>query len=376
MAVPQNVLAQQSSHLQTVLNRKSNRKRFFRAGLIISNVLVVSVISALVLHNPPSGSTPKASALSVPKAESQTITNPLDRASSADIALTVARLSSLPETTAITNQAQSQAATSAVMDAASSTNVVSKPQVVATALKTRADIKPYVTVEGDSLAAIAAKFGVTSDSIRWSNNLSGESIPVKTSLTIPPVNGIVYTVAAGDTTDSLATTFKASKDKIAAFNDAETRSLKPGEQIMIPDGTKAVPITAAQMARTTGPATASAAVSFPWGGAPVYGGYNGYEYGYCTWYVANKLPVPNNWGNANTWDDLAPRSGWHVSKVPTPGAVGQSNRGAFGHVAVVEAVSEDHTMIKYSDMNGLAGFGRVGYSDWVSASRFDNYIAN
>jgi len=32
-------------------------------------------------------------------------------------------------------------------------------------------------------------------------------------------------------------------------------------------------------------------------------------------------------------------------------------------------------MIKYSDMNGLAGWGRVGYSDdWVPASKFPHYI--
>jgi surface antigen len=46
----------------------------------------------------------------------------------------------------------------------------------------------------------------------------------------------------------------------------------------------------------------------------------------------------------------------------------------WGHVAVVEAVSPDGTMIKYSDMNGLSGFGRVGYSDWVPATTYQNYI--
>jgi surface antigen len=106
---------------------------------------------------------------------------------------------------------------------------------------------------------------------------------------------------------------------------------------------------------------------------PIYG-YNGYDYGYCTWYVANRISVPANWGNANTWDNLAPASGWTVSHAPRAGGIAQSNRGAFGHVAYVEAVSPDGTMIKYSDMNGIAGFNRVGYSDWVPASKFNNYI--
>lgn len=339
--------------------------------MLLSNIAVLAVISIIVVQNPRNSGLPKAAAAVGDITNTASVANPLDRVSSADIALVVARLSSLPETTAITNQAQSQAAT--VTIAASNDSVVSKPQVVATALKSRADIKSYTSVAEDSLASIAAKFSVTSDSIRWSNNLSGEAIAAGTKLTIPPVNGIIYTVQAGDTVDMLAQKYNSSKDKIAAFNDAEIKGLVPGQQIVIPDGTKAVAITAAQIARTSAVST-SASASFPWGGAAIYGS-NGYDYGYCTWYVANKIAVPANWGNANTWDNLASVSGWNVSNRPTAGGIGQSDAGGFGHVAYIEAVSDDGTMIKYSDMNGLAGFGRVGYSDWVSSAKFGHYIA-
>jgi surface antigen len=86
------------------------------------------------------------------------------------------------------------------------------------------------------------------------------------------------------------------------------------------------------------------------------------------------VAVPNNWGNANTWDNYAALSGWTVSSVPRAGAIAQSDAGWEGHVAYVEAVSPDGTQMKYSDMNGLAGWGRVGYSDWVPANRFPHYI--
>jgi surface antigen len=274
-------------------------------------------------------------------------------------------MSSLPESTAINSQAESQAVDLA--RAAATDTVVSKPQIVTTELKSKADIQAYTTVSGDTVSGLAQRFGVTSDSIRWSNNLTGDAITVGTKLTIPPVNGIVYTVQAGDSVDSLASKYNASKDKIIAFNDAEISGLKPGSQIVIPDGTKAVPMTASQIAR------GSSSVGFPWGGSAIYG-YNGYDYGYCTWYVANRISVPSNWGNANTWDNLAPRSGWSVSSVPRAGAIGEIDSGYYGHVAYVEAVSDDGTMIKYSDMNGLAGFGRVGYSGWVPASKFPHYI--
>lgn len=333
--------------------------------MLASNIVVLAVISAIVLHNPQTTGQSGAPAV-LQSSTNQDVANPVDQLSSADIALTVARLNGLPETTAITNQAQSQAAE--VSAATMSEHVAAKPQVVETTLKSRADIKRYTTQQGDTIASIAAKFGVSSDSIRWSNNLAGDGVPVGVSIVIPPVNGIVYTVKTGDTAESLATRFNANRDQILAYNDGEIGGLQVGSQIIIPNGSQTTGATA--MAAATASGTA-----FPWGGgAPVYGGYNGYDYGYCTWYAANRIPVPSNWGNANTWDNLARVSGWTVSGAPRVGAVAQTNRGYYGHVAVVEAVSPDGTMIKYSDMNGLAGFNRVGQSGWVPISKFDNYI--
>ena len=273
----------------------------------------------------------------------------------------------MPETTAINNQAQSQAAE--IATASSSNNVTAKPAVINTALKSSADIKDYTVLAGDTVPSIAAKFGVTSDSIRWSNNLTGDTVAAGTKLVIPPVNGIVYTVNTGDTADSLAAKFHASKDKIVAYNDAEIKGLAVGQRIIVPDAIQGAASTNLRAA-TVGPSAAS----FAWGNTPMYGA-NGYDFGYCTWYVANRIAVPNNWGNANTWSYYAPASGWTVSKTPRVGSIAQTTGPGFGHVAYVEAVSDDGTMIKYSDMNGLAGWGRVGTTqNWVPAGHFNNYI--
>ena len=50
--------------------------------------------------------------------------------------------------------------------------------------------------------------------------------------------------------------------------------------------------------------------------------------------------------------------------------------GGLGHVGIVTAVSEDGSMIKYKDMNGLAGFGRYGETpDFIPAhARFQKFI--
>lgn len=362
------VKAKLSTKLQSILKHRAIKRRGVRIGLVASNVVILAVIVAVVLQNPHTSGVSSPAIMS--SSDSAVTANPVDQLSSAGIALTVARMSSLPETTAVTNQADSQAAELAM--APTSDNVVSKPQVVTNTLKSRADIETYKTAAGDTVSNLAIKFGVTSDSIRLSNNLSADALTPGTMLRIPPVNGLIYTVKAGDTPDSLASKFNASKDKIIAFNDAENRSFAVGEQIMIPDGTQAGPgASAAQVART---GVSASGASFAWGGgSPIYG-YNGYDYGYCTWYVANKIAVPSNWGNANTWDNLAPRSGWTVSSRPKAGGIGQSDSGYYGHVVYIEAVSDDGTMIKYSDMNGLAGFGRVGYSGWVPATKFAHYI--
>jgi LysM repeat protein len=282
----------------------------------LANAAIALIVLGFVLHS--SHATTKAS--SSPLSGSDNISapaSPLDQLSSADIALTVARMSSLPESTAITNQAQSQAADLAT--AASNNDVVSKPQVVTTALKSRANIQDYTTVAGDTVESVATKFGVTSDSIRLSNNLTGDGLTAGQTLVIPPVNGVVYTVKAGDTVDSIASQFHADKDQLVAFNDGEISGFTTGEQIIVPNGTQ-------QQANTAAAIAGAAGLSFPWGGSgPIYG-YNGYDYGYCTWYVATQIKVPANWGNAATWAYYARLSGWNVGKAPSPGSIAWRRR--------------------------------------------------
>ena len=343
---------------------RRSRKRVIRYGLLSANLALLLAVIGFVVQSPnPTNEGVRNSAIA--NATSSVAANPLDEPSSADIAVHLARMASLPEATAVTNQADTVSAQ--LIISSSDDKLATKPQVVATALKSRKDIQTYVTQNGDTLASMAAKFGVTSDSIKWSNNLASANIATGTNLKIPPVNGIIYTVKPGDTPEKLARDYNANKENIITFNDAEVKGLPVGELIVIPDGTKAAPMYVAT-------ASYSGGSSFAWGGSAAIYGYNGYEYGWCTWYVASKISVPANWGNANTWARYAGASGWIVSKTPRVGAVGQNSGPGLGHVAVVEAVSEDGQSIKYSDMNGLAGWGRVGYSGWTPVSKFQNYI--
>ncbi|CAN5127066.1 hypothetical protein BH09PAT3_BH09PAT3_4770 [soil metagenome] len=329
-----------------LFRKKSTRRRVITTSIIGGNVLILAVVSAVIIFSP------KQSVADAPLAATansgQFASNPLDHVSSANIAETVARMSSLPETTAVTNQADSE--TTEIAMAPVTSSVVDKPQVVSTSgFASNKDIKSYTTVAGDTISSVATKFGITSDSIRWSNNVTGDAIAAGTKLTIPPVTGIVYTVQSGDSATTLAAKYKADQNKIIAYNDAEIGGLQIGSQILIPDGSKAAAV-ASSTSRLIGSAGAS-----KWSGSASYGGYNGYDFGYCTYWVAKLRssagnPVPTNLGNAATWATRAAAMGLPTGTTPRVGAAVVTKTAGAGHVAYVTGVNDDGT-ITISEMN-------------------------
>ena len=319
----------------------------------MANVVLLLLIGSLVINAARSDAS-QANAVTIVNNPESIEANPLDQVSSADIAVNVARTTGLVESVAVTNQSDSVRISTEI--ATTDTPVVTKPQVVSTALKSVADIQTYIVQPGDTIASIAAKFNVTSESIRWSNGLTGTSVRPGTQLNIPPINGIIYVVQAGDTAASIAQKYKTSEAAIIAFNDAEIAGLHAGQKIVIPNGQQPI-----------------AAPAFR-----AWYGYNTYDPGWCTYYASARGGAPGGWGNANTWAKYARLTpGWTVSSTPVPGAIAQTTRGSMGHVGVVDDVKVEGgvTYIRYSDMNGLAGFNRIGSSGWVPAnSKFENFI--
>ncbi|HEX7368237.1 MAG TPA: LysM peptidoglycan-binding domain-containing protein [Candidatus Saccharimonadales bacterium] len=333
---------------------------------VAANVTALALVLYFVVGTRSSGDAQPlaARAVNASSVSAQAVVNPLDQVSSADIALTVSRMTGLAETTAITNQADS--ADISVATAASSNSVVSKPEVVATAFKSNKDIQTYVVQPGDSVESIAAKFSVTSNSIKWSNNLGSNTVNPGAKLLIPPVgySGIVYTVKAGDTLQSLAAKYKAGLNELTAANDAEISGIHVGEQIIIPGGQEPAPTYYSY-----------SSYGFPWGGAAVYG-YNGYDYGYCTWWVAQRRaqvgkPLPSNLGNASSWPYIGRLAGLAEGHTPRPYAAAVTSLVGEGHVAFVEAVNSDGS-VTLSEMN-VYGWD-VKDTRTVSAAQAAGYI--
>ena len=55
---------------------------------------------------------------------------------------------------------------------------------------------------------------MTSDSIKWSNNLTNNTLKPGTTLIIPPINGVAYTVKSGDSADSLGKKYNVPAEQI------------------------------------------------------------------------------------------------------------------------------------------------------------------
>lgn len=344
-----------------MITRKKTKRRLVRYGLLAFYVALLGVTVFFVLHGSGTAqSTPGAKQTSSASLTSVNSTaNPLDQLSSADIAVQVAELSHIPEATHVRNQADSDQAVLAMMSA--SPDVAAKSQVVASAFDSNRDIKTYVVKAGDTVSSIAAQFNVTSDSVRWSNNLTGESVQAGQTLYIPPVDGIVYTVRSGDTVDSLAQKYKARKDQIIAYNDAELSGIQVGERIIIPNG---------QIVQTY----SSYGYGFVGGGGlrASYGGFGscyyggqaysnyGYDCGWCTWWAAMRRaqlgsPVPSNLGDAYTWRYNSSAMGMSGGITPRAGAVMAYTAG--DHVGVVEKVNDDGSFW-ISEMNA-SGFTSI-----------------
>lgn len=251
--------------------------------------------------------------------------------------------------------------------ASTSIEKLEKPDIVDTSSISRG-VKVHVVQNGETLATIAQQYGLTLTQIRWSNGLKNDEISPGQSLSIPSVPGIVYTVKEGETIDGLAQKYQSNSTAIRQVNDLENGEVSAGMQIILPGGqlpeTERPEYTAPTPTYSTGTGTSSSSVA-----VSSYRMYstssNPMPWGWCTWYawerrsqMGDDYILPGGLGNANQWA-YALSGSYVVNRTPAAGAVMQSTSGYYGHVAIVDSVNADGS-VTYSDMNGLAGWGRVG----------------
>ena len=222
----------------------------------------------------------------------------------------------------------------------------------------RKEVIEYRVQSGDTLSAIAQKFGLKIDTLKWANNISNvDQIKPGQVLKIPPTDGVLYTVRRGDTLLAIVQKYKGDLQKTLAVNGLEDASkIYEGQKILIAGGkiTVSRSYTASNSRSTTSTSRSSNTTAryVPRGSYP-----NRFPYGWCTWYVASRRYIPWS-GHARTWYWQAKSYGYAVGSTPRPGAIVVMRESWWGHVAIVEAVYGSSFLI--SEMNGVAGWGRVG----------------
>ena len=234
-----------------------------------------------------------------------------------------------------------------------STGKIEKPSI--TNISTSRGIIEYTVLEGDTMESIAAKYGLTTDQIRWSNGLKTTAVALGNKLLLPSVPGIIYTVKSGDTVASIASKYGGTVAEIVALNDLEISGISEGIKIVIRNGILPNTERPEYVAPTvryyytylgnTSERQNIQVIGYKYGlGGP-------YAAGQCTqWAWYNRKDIPSNLGNANTWARRAAAAGFRVDRTPSAGAIFQTTSGWYGHVGYVESVNADGSIV-VTEMN-------------------------
>lgn len=250
-------------------------------------------------------------------------------------------------------------------------------------------VKTYEVVEGDTMDSIIAKFyteesvRLNSDQIRWSNGLKTSDLEVGSTLYLPSPAGIVYTVKADDTIDSIASKYGSTADAIRDANDIS--SVSEGQKIVIPGGSLpeterpeyVAPVTISRVTTSytysylgnTSEREGITVIGYNWTGG-------GQCVGYAIWYRnqsgrSHLASIPTTWGNARSWAAAAAASGYVVNRTPEVDAIFQTSSGYYGHVGVVTGINSDGSIVVEETNYGYA-VGRVTRST-IPASAVGNF---
>jgi murein DD-endopeptidase MepM/ murein hydrolase activator NlpD len=129
--------------------------------------------------------------------------------------------------------------------------------------RARTEIITHTVVAGDTLYALAKKYGVGAETLMWANNMeqNPDLLRLGQKLIVLPFNGVYHTVGAKDTLEAIAKKYKANVADIIAYEpnrlDLKNPVIHAGQKLVVPGGTK--PVVVKQVKVYSGPVPASAA---------------------------------------------------------------------------------------------------------------------
>ncbi|WP_414042212.1 LysM peptidoglycan-binding domain-containing protein [Macrococcus animalis] len=255
-----------------------------------------------------------------------------------------------------------------------STSTVSRPQT------TSSNGSVHTVQAGESLSLIAGKYNTSVSNLMKLNNLSGylifpnQKLKVSGSTTARPTtntgastrsntaNAKTHIVQPGDYLAKIASRYGVSIQNIKTWNNLSSNIIYANQKLIVSGaaaGTVTIPTSGVKKAPVKVTSIPTVVKS------PTFAHANLYDYGQCTWYVFNKRAaigkgISTYWWNAAGWANGARNDGFIVNSTPAVGAIATTTDGPLGHVAFVERVNADGT-IMVSETNYLTPAGVVGY---------------
>lgn len=106
----------------------------------------------------------------------------------------------------------------------------------------------HTLAEGETLGEVAARYGVTAETLFWANGIDRSGfLAAGQELRVPRVSGVTHVVQPGDTLESIAAQYGVAPAAIELF---QANGLRPGAQphagreIFVPGGMRALPAAA------------------------------------------------------------------------------------------------------------------------------------
>lgn len=210
-------------------------------------------------------------------------------------------------------------------------------------------VRQVLKLQTEDVTYIANKLNLTTDEIKYSNpSKDVTQLQIGDTLTVPPVHGVVYTVQSGDNLTWIAQAYQVDLGSVATYNNMQDADqLSPGQVLILPNAK--LPPTPVQPVAYSAPSSSPVYAASGGPSTPVpYSGSNHFYFGYCTWYVANRRPIP--WfGDAIQWWPNARAFGYAEGRTPRVGSILVE---APNHVAYVESVGAGNFTV--SEMNWAA----------------------
>jgi LysM repeat protein len=232
----------------------------------------------------------------------------------------------------------------------------------------RMQLITYTVQANDNVWSIAQGFGLEAQTILWANpsvEKSPDLLSVGQVLTILPVDGIYYTVQAGDTVAGVAKKYQITAEDITSFelnNLVEPYTLIPGSKLVLPGGRKKIVVPNYYPMTRVGSAPAGAPKGtgrFAWPaqgllsqrywsghlgidiasrtGVPIYAADDGYVVlaGRDTWGYGNQVVIDHGNGYMTRYAHLYTilvKAGQSVSKQQKIGTMGSTGRSTGPHL--------------------------------------------